>query len=263
MPELNHLSEKDLGNEWGIFDEYLYSFIEEQLRTAIKPQFFFVLTTSNHPPFEYPSSYQPRPLELGADLLSGLTVDENLARMRFTGLQYGNQKMAEFLGRINSSSLNENTIVGLTGDHSYWITKGVDQDQEFKRYAVPFFLSIPKDYRPKDHDPGKFGSHEDIFPTLFNLALSDQSYIKLGEDLFSESSFSLNSSGIIANEEGAYHNNKFWRWLDREKQILSPTEKTSGLETLRKKAEGLIALTDAYLKSEKSHKQTASKNDRP
>ncbi len=263
MPELNHLSEKDLGNEWGIFDEYLYSFIEEQLRTAVKPQFFFVLTTSNHPPFEYPSSYQPRPIELGADLLSGLTVDENLARMRFTGLQYGNQKMAEFLGRINSSSLNENTIVALTGDHSYWITKGVDQDQEFKRYAVPFFLSIPKDYRPKDHDPSKFGSHEDIFPTLFNLALSNQSYIKLGEDLFSEPSFSLNSSGIIANEEGAYHNNKFWRWLDREKQTLSPTEKTSGLEVLRKKAEGLIALTDAYLKSEKSHKQTASKNDRP
>jgi phosphoglycerol transferase MdoB-like AlkP superfamily enzyme len=262
MPELNHLSEKDLGNEWGIFDEYLYSFIEEQLRTATKPLFFFVLTTSNHPPFEYPSSYQPRPLDLNSDFLSGLAVDENLARKRFTVLQYGNQKMAEFLGRINSSSLSENTIVALTGDHSYWITKGVDQDQEFKRYAVPFFLAIPKDYRPKKYDPNKFGSHEDIFPTLFNLALSNQTYIKLGEDLFTEPSFSMNSSGIIANEEGAYHNNKFWRWLDRDKQLLSPTEKTPNLERLRKKAEGLIALTDAYLKSEKSHKQTASKNDR-
>jgi len=48
MPELNNIGSRDLGNEWGIFDEYLYSFIEEQLRTATRPQFFLVLTTSNH-----------------------------------------------------------------------------------------------------------------------------------------------------------------------------------------------------------------------
>lgn len=29
MPELNKIEARDLGNEWGIFDEYLYSFIEK------------------------------------------------------------------------------------------------------------------------------------------------------------------------------------------------------------------------------------------
>ncbi len=262
MPELNNFSEKDLGNEWGIFDEYLYSFIDEQLRTATKPQFFFVLTTSNHPPFEYPSSYQAKPIEMTSDFLNGLTVDKDLASKRFLGLQYGNQKMAEFLDRINTSSLNENTIVALTGDHSYWITKGVDQDQEFKRYAVPFYLSIPKEYRPKDYDSKKFGSHEDIFPTLYHLALSNQTYLKFGEDMFSESSIAMNSSGIIANVEGAFHNGKFWKWKDLENQILTPAEINAPLESLKKKAEALIALTDAYLKAEKSRKQSASSNDR-
>jgi phosphoglycerol transferase MdoB-like AlkP superfamily enzyme len=139
MPELNNFSSRDLGNEWGIFDEYLYSFIDEQLRTATKPQMFVVLTTSNHPPFEYPSSYQPRTLNITPDLLSGLTVDQDIAKKRFLGFQYANQKAAEFLTRIKTSRLGDNTIVALTGDHSFWIAKGVGQEQEFKRYAVPFF----------------------------------------------------------------------------------------------------------------------------
>lgn len=263
MPELNNFSERDLGNEWGIFDEYLYSFIEEQLRTATKPQFFLVLTTSNHPPFEYPSSYQPRPIELTPEIMANITVDEDLARKRFTGLQYGNQKMAEFLNRINKSSLHDKTIVALTGDHSFWIAKGVGLDQEFKRYAVPFFLSIPDEYRPSKVDTTKFGSHEDIFPTLINLALSEQSYVKLGEDLFNEDSIAINSSGLIAGKHGAFHHDKFWKWEDREKQILTPTESTPELLELVRKGRGLIGLTDAYLKSEKNRKQSDEGSDRP
>lgn len=261
MPELNNFSEADLGNEWGIYDEYLYTFIDEQIRTATKPQFFLVLTTSNHPPFEYPSSYQPKKIELSAELLAKITVDEELARKRFTGLQYANQKMAEFLTRIQKSTLNENTIVALTGDHSFWIAKGVGFDLEFKRYAVPFFLMIPENYRPKSIDLQKFGSHEDIFPTLINLALSDKKFLKLGEDMFSEKSDSINSSGLYANKDGAYHHGKFWKWVDLKSQIMAPAEQTPELLKLKKKAEGLIGITDAYLKSEKNRKPSDVKSD--
>jgi phosphoglycerol transferase MdoB-like AlkP superfamily enzyme len=261
MPELNHFAENDLGNEWGIFDEYLYSFIDEHLRTSTKPQLFFVLTTSNHPPFEYPSSYQQLPLNLKPELLSNITISEELARKRFLGLQYANQKMGDFLDKIKRSSLNDNTIIALTGDHSFWIAKGVEQEEEFKRYAVPFFLSIPSKYRPGKIDSSKFGSHEDIFPTLINLSLSDQTYIKLGEDLFGDDSVAVNSSGLIANKSGAFHHDKFWRWLDINHQILIPSESTPELLELKRKAMGQIGLTDAYLKSEKNRKQTAEGND--
>lgn len=263
MPELNNFSEKDLGNEWGIYDEYLYSFIEEQLRTATRPQFFLVLTTSNHPPFEYPSSYQPRPLKLNDEIMANITVDKDLARKRFSGLQYGNQKMAEFLTRINQSSLTENTIVALTGDHSFWIAKGVGFEQEFKRYAVPFYLTIPEAYRPSQVDTSKFGSHEDIFPTLINLALHEKTYVKLGEDMFSEESDAINSTGLIANKNGAFHHDKFWKWADLEKQILEPTESTPELEEMVRRGRGLVGLTDAYLKSEKNRRPSDGENDRP
>lgn len=260
MPELNNFSERDLGNEWGIFDEYLYTFIDEQIRTATKPQFFLVLTTSNHPPFEYPSSYQPLKLDLTKDFLQKVTVSEDMAQKRFLGLQYANQKMGEFLTKIKKSKLNDNTIVALTGDHSFWIAKGVEQDQEFKRYAVPFFLRIPDAYKPQSLDTNKFGSHEDIFPTLFHLSLSNTSYVKLGDNLISDSSIALNSSGLIADRRGAYHHGKFWKWVDPNLQILEETPSTPELEELKRRGLGLIGVTDAYLKSEETRKPSDAKN---
>lgn len=260
MPELNNFSEKDLGNEWGIFDEYLYTFIDEQLRTATKPQFFLVLTTSNHPPFEYPSSYQPLPLELSKETLANITVDEELAKKRFSGLQYGNQKMAEFLSKIQKSSLNDHTIVALTGDHSFWIAKDVVIEKEFRRFAVPFYLKIPERYRPQNIDTTKFGSHEDIFPTLINLSLSGQSYVKLGNDIINEESEASNSAGIFANKTGAFHHNRYWKWNDINQQLLEPTEKNPELEQLVNKSRGQIAITDAFLKNEKIRKRSDEGN---
>ncbi len=263
MPELKHISERDLGNEWGIFDEYLYLFIEEHLRTATKPQLFFVLTTSNHPPFEFPSTYIPKPIKLTPQLLSQLTVDESMSMKRFLGLQYANQKIGEFLTRIKTSAIRENTILALTGDHSFWIAKGVGMDQEFNRYAVPFFLSIPTKYIPSQIDTNKFGSHEDIFPTLINLSLSDQTYIKLGEDIFSEESSAINSSGLMANKDGAFHHNKFWHWINFDKLILGPASESTQLRALKNKGLGLVGLTDLYLKNEKMRKRPVLKSGRP
>jgi phosphoglycerol transferase MdoB-like AlkP superfamily enzyme len=260
MPELNNIGEEDLGNEWGIYDEYLYTFIEEQLRTASRPQFFLVLTTSNHPPFEYPSSYQELPLIMDNTFLDRLTVDEDLARKRFLGLQYGNQKMGEFLSRIKSTALTDNVVVALTGDHSYWITKGVGLDEEFKRYAVPFFITVPDRLKPKTYDPENFGSHEDIFPTLYNLTLPNQDYLKLGDDLINEEGIAQNSSGLIASKKGAYHHGQYWRWQNLSSQILAPSVEDQELKLIRQKGEALIGLTDIYLKEEKSHKPTDVKN---
>lgn len=260
MPELSNISETDLGNEWGIFDEYLYTFIEEQIRTSSKPQFFLVLTTSNHPPFEYPSSYQPKKILLKPEIRNKLTVSEDLALKRFTGLQYANQKMSEFLTKVKKSSFSDQTIVGFTGDHSFWIAKGVGQDLEFKRYAVPFYLSIPPKYSPGEVDTTKFGSHEDIFPTLINLALSEKKYVKLGEDLVTEKTDAMNNSGLIANEYGAFHHGAFWKWIDLEKQILVPAEATPELLELKSKANGIIGLTDAFLKAEKNRRPSDVKD---
>lgn len=261
MPELNNIEERDLGNEWGIFDEYLYAFIEEQLRYATKPQFFLVLTTSNHPPFEYPSTYNILPIKLDAKVMDKVTVDEEMARKRFSGFQYANQKMGEFLSKIKLSAMNEKTVVALTGDHSYWITKGVGADQEFKRYAVPFYIHAPSRLRPKKVNLENVGSHEDIFPTLYHLSLSNVEYIKLGENLFAEEGFAINSAGISADKTGAFHHEKFWEWSDFKGMQLRPIQNVEKMNSFRRKRDALISITDLYLKEEKNRKRPASKND--
>ncbi len=262
MPELNNFEARDLGNEWGIFDEYLFSFIEEQIRTATKPQFFLVMTTSNHPPFEYPSTYKPLPVVLTQERMARITFNEELAMKRFLALQYANQKMGEFLTRIKSGPLQDKVVVGLTGDHSYWINKGVDSPQEFKRWAVPFFLSVP-DSMKKKVNLNHFGSHEDIFPTLYHLTLSNQSYVGLGEDIIGTDGLSQNSSGIYATSLGAYFHQKYWKWKDEKSLLLEETPETPELVKMRKKAEGMIAITDAYLKEEKKNTKPAGDSDRP
>jgi phosphoglycerol transferase MdoB-like AlkP superfamily enzyme len=261
MPELSNISKKDLGNEWGIFDEYLYSFLEERLRTATKPQFFLVLTTSNHPPFEVPSTYEHLKLELNDKIKEKITASEDIAHKRFSALQYGNQKMAEFLNRTKSSSLKENVVVALTGDHSYWIARGVGLEEEFKRYAVPFYLSVPEDLKPQSFDRNKFGSHEDIFPTLYHLTLSNQEYIKLGENMLGEDSKATNSTGLVANKFGAYHHDQYWKWKNLEDQILEPTGPTEELQALKLHHKALISITDLYLKEEKKRKQIVEGSD--
>lgn len=251
MPELGNIEARDLGNEWGIFDEYLFSFIEEQIRTATKPQFFLVLTTSNHPPFEFPTTYKPLPVVLTPERMNKITFDEELAMKRFLALQYANQKMGEFITRMKSGPLREKLVVGITGDHSYWINKGVGNAQEFKRWAVPFFLSVPDDLK-KNVNLSHFGSHEDIFPTLYHLTLSNQEYIGLGEDIIARSGTAQNSSGLYAGAEGAYHHKKFWKWKDKKSLLLEETEPTPELNAMKRKAEAMIAITDRYLKEEKA-----------
>lgn len=253
MPQIKNLPARDVGNEWGVFDEYLYSFIEEKLKVATRPQFFLVLTTSNHPPFEYPTTYHPHKIHMGKKLVDELTVDKDLGSKRFYGLQYANQKIAEFITRVKDSEVKDKTVIALTGDHSYWIAKGVGLDQEFKRYAVPFLINLPDKLRPKNVDTRRFGSHEDIFPTLYHLTLSGKEYVKLGDDLLgTEESFAINNSGLVANKDGAFFQGKYWKWKDLENQLLAPAEIPHDLIKLKKHYEGMISITDLFLKSEKA-----------
>lgn len=260
IPELNNLLGENLGNEWGIFDEYLYTFLEEKLKTADQPQLFVVLTTSNHPPFEVPKTYKALPLKMNEEMENRMTVSSELAFLRFRGLQYSNHKAGEFLTRIKKSALGGRTVVSITGDHSYWVAKGVGSDEEFKRYAVPFYIYAPEALKPKSFDKNNFGSHEDIFPSLYHLTLSEQKYVKLGENLFAEEGFAMNSSGIVANKKGAFHHGKFWKWKSRKKQILEESaEEIPGIVPHR---QGLISITDLYLKSEKNGKPLDEVADR-
>lgn len=250
MPELGSIEPRDLGNEWGIFDEYLYSFIEKKIQTATRPQFFLVLTTTNHPPFEYPRTYQPLPLELTPKRMSELTVDKEIAGQRFLSLQYSNQKIADFISRIKGSSLKDNTVVSLTGDHSFWLAKVIPEKNYFKKNAVPFYIYAPEHIRPKTYDAKNFGSHEDILPTLYELTLSETKYTKLGEDLLNEEGVAINSAGTVGSKRGVMIDGRPFCWLGNDFTELKSC--SEDLSILWKFRAGMIGITDEFLRATKS-----------
>ncbi len=122
-------------------------------------------------------------------------------------------------------------------------------------------MYVPEKYRPKQPiDTTVFSSHKDIFPTIFNLALSDATYLRSGNNLFdvaSTDSFAINNYNVAMNKEGAVliqGNNLYYKWKNGNGAALEPTnlKETPGLETLLKKANAYTASMNYYIQTELS-----------
>lgn len=181
---------KALNNTWGVFDEFLFDDIFNQLEKNSQAKMIWALSTTNHTPYELPKTYKALPLNVSDSLYSQFIANKETALKNLKAYQYANQKLGEFIDRIKQSPLGENTIIAVTGDHNSYAlfpynSTGIDEKY---KHTVPFYLYVPEKYR-KGVDykalQNRSGSHKDIFPTLFNLSLSDQEYCSLGNDLLS------------------------------------------------------------------------------
>ena len=167
---------------YGVPDEYAYKLAFEILDNATKPTFIAILTTSNHPPYQLPHNYTPKPISLPNELLSKITTQSqarfNLATQLF---QYANDAFGEFMSEIKRSHLAKNTIVGATGDHRIRDFGDNPITDKALYCSVPFYIYVPQAYRANLlYDPSRVGSHKDILPTLYELSLSNATYMSLG-----------------------------------------------------------------------------------
>ncbi|MEX1100056.1 MAG: LTA synthase family protein, partial [Bacteriovoracaceae bacterium] len=236
----------DVGNEWGLYDEHLFKHIEKKLEKAQRPQFMLVLTTSNHPPFDTPEYFHPPgQLSIPDKLRPRISREEDLFLKRFRAFQYSNTVLSQFLSTVKEGELAQNTVVAFTGDHNFWGFMSYGLDESYLKYQVPFYVYAPEEIRPKSFDHKKLGSHEDIFPTLYNLTLSGAPYVAFGENLFSLNPSYAIGSGSAAGEEGMFYkgNNYAWETIPRIK------EKTDQrLEKVSKAYRSSVSVADFYLR---------------
>lgn len=200
------------GTEWGLFDEHLFSMIEKKLNETTRPQFILALSTSNHPPFEVPSDYKPKRLEIPELLDSKILRERNLFLERFKSFQYANAKLADLISRIKKSKLGENTIIAVTGDHNFWGFINYDSNESFYKHTVPLYFYIPNSYLNKEIDTNKIASHEDIMTTLYNLSLSETNYTSFGENLFNSGRSFAIGANLYAGDEGVIYRGKNYLW---------------------------------------------------
>ncbi|MGH8443160.1 MAG: LTA synthase family protein [Nevskiaceae bacterium] len=206
---------------------------------AGKPVFVFIFTTNNHPPHLVPEGYAPGPLSLGV-LAARPPVDPALGLRILQTYQYASDALGGFLDEIKDSPLADHTVVAASGDHyirNFFVYAG--HDEMPLMYGVPMYFYLPPAQRAGLHyDAQRFGSHRDVFPTLYHHALSRACYLAVGNDLFGERAASAFAPAagagmalydhIVANE-GAIaklgsETPLFLRWTDGSKKKLEPIE---------------------------------------
>jgi len=234
-------------SEWGVHDGYMLDNIFDKLTNnkQKKPLMFFALTISNHTTYTVPSTYKPYPVEMSDSMKNVIIKNNDVAYRNFIAYQYATDKLGEFISKIKNSNLKDNTIIVATGDHTTTELFNFDNNQLLDKISVPLVMYIPEKYKKKlNIDTDMYGSHKDIFPTIFNLALSETSYMKTGENLFDKNNIDNYGvsivDGLIICKEGAVKTSKpkvYYRWGRNKKMIeISDANKIKKLELVEKKA---------------------------
>jgi phosphoglycerol transferase MdoB-like AlkP superfamily enzyme len=104
-------------------------------------------------------------------------------------------------------------------------------------------------------DITRYGSHKDIFPTLFNLSLSNTEYFKSGNNLFGSESndyFALNDYNRAFNKNGCVllkDNPIYFKWNDK-KLISCTAVENPGIEKLLKHAKTYSTFLELYIQNQ-------------
>lgn len=169
--------------EWGLSDEYAFKLAEKKLKEATQPLMVYILTITNHTPYEVPKNYDVKPIKVSERLVNRMRSTKEEATRLSETYQYANNALGEFISDIKQSSLGDSTLIAATGDHRLRaFTMSYPNDLPII-HAVPFYLYVPMKIQqqvPNEYDKNRMGSHKDIFPTLYAFSLSEANYYSLG-----------------------------------------------------------------------------------
>ncbi len=168
-------------NEWGVSDQYLFDFVGKRVTDDV-PSFNFILTTSNHPPYDldldalgFPLKALPEPLR--ATKSDTLRV---LGHLWYTDRETG-RFVAETEERLSAP------LFAITGDHTTRLQIKFPGDSVFEQVGVPFILYGPAVLGEQRGERRTAGAHIDIAPTLYELsAPAGFPYAAFGRDLFTK-----------------------------------------------------------------------------
>ncbi len=229
-------------NMRGAADETTFRYARallDEADAAGKPLFVFIFTTNNHPPHLVPEGYTPLPLSLAA-YAARPPVDPQLAQRILETYQYAADALGGFLDELKASTLADHTLLFASGDHSVRSFFNYTGYNELPlAFGVPAYFYFPAAMRSGlRYDPARFGSHRDVFPTLYRHALSGACYLAVGNDLFADAAASAfeppPGAGMaiydhVVTPDGAVarlgsEKPLYLRWTDAGKIRLEPVE---------------------------------------
>ena len=199
---------------WGVWDEYAFKWLKDFLETDQdeRPYFIFVLTSTNHSPYDAPKDFQAPNRDASRWLgESGNPLLEKNLNTYF----YASDNLGKFISWQKGRKQSKNTIVAATGDHN-GRTFGVYATPERRHLLnqVPFVLwGTDGACGDQLNDPA---SHRDIFPTIFSVLNIETSFPAFGRNLLDvrkadanlsitpKNHRSLNYLGYVRNDQGSW-----------------------------------------------------------
>ncbi len=245
------------GRAWGVYDQYGYDFVTKLLREdGDRPLFVVLLTVTNHSPFEPPPEYKGYPVDLKKMMHLTALNDENKVEGILRTYQYANNSLGDFVSTIKDDpGLSASTIIAASGDHELRYLFKINDAEISWKHRVPFYLYLPPDYQLNTvKDTTRFGSHKDIFPTIYERLFQDMPYYNTGNDLLSEiftadralawnDDFAMDASGAvtITGEQ------RYFTWQDSSHRLLTAVTTPDGdLRRLGKKAGAFHKIQRAF-----------------
>lgn len=220
---------------WGVPDEYMFKYAEQRLAQAEKqgePIMIMMMSITNHPPYQLPPNHLYHPYSFTQQELTRLKNmgNEDEIRTMFNTFSYSNDQLGQFISWVKAQPLSSHTIIAATGDHNIRGIGYPDPAELMLSHAVPFYLSVPTAYQYQTvYDKTRIGSHKDIMPTLYQLALSSTPYYQTGCNLVALQldSYWCNvgyNPYVTINQQGAYAliNNTFQPWQDETSLLVKP-----------------------------------------
>ncbi len=193
---------------WGVCDENLLDKAIKEADAsykAHKPFMSFVMTTSNHRPYDYPDGRIDIPSHSGRD----------------GAVKYTDYAIGKFLKDSQNKPWFKNTIFVVVADHC--ASSAGKTELPLNKYHIPMFVYAPDIVKPKVVE--KLSSQVDIMPTLFSMLNWSYTSKFYGHDILSPS---FEERAFV----GTYQ--KLGLYKDNVLSILSPGQKFQNYEVTKR-----------------------------
>jgi hypothetical protein len=214
---------------WGVWDSYVFKYLSERLKQPQdQPLFVFVLTSTNHPPYDLPADYQRVPRNMAK---WGGERDADTFLPNLDTYHYATDLLGALVQEVQAGPLRANTLLAATGDHnvrSFGLY--ATPERRYLKNQVPFVIwGDGLNCGPQQQLPA---SHRDMFPTLLPLIGAGQGYVMTGRNLLldpaKQNNAALNAPRALAYYGVARSPQGAWLLGDEASFVCTPTTAQTG-----------------------------------
>ena len=235
-------------SRFGAHDEDLLEFVHKKLLSAKKPTFNFVVTTSNHPPYDVPNNFKGLVNASNAPIsIKKRIIDKDNFNKRMRALAYADKAIGDFFKKAQKSSYFKETLFVLTADHPHSMGLKWSQEEYYIRNKIPLFFYSPNLLKVSNVVSENFGSHMDIAATILSIISEKSKKINSwGRNLLEKPKIDLLTSHYfdclndICNTNEPTFNNSVYILKNNEKLVQCMDE------TCKKKSQHLKGITESF-----------------